>query len=108
MRLFSLILVTAIIGVAGLTACNSKDQANSAATSPTVTKPLPPGDSTRRITPVELKDLLERNQAIVIDVRGEGSYRLGHIKGARAIPATEILQHLSEMPGDKLIVTYCS
>jgi len=35
-------------------------------------------------------------------------YDLGHIPGAKLIPAGEILNHLNELPKDKLIVTYCS
>ena len=36
------------------------------------------------------------------------AYDQGHIKGARLIPMTEIQNHLSELPKDKTIVTYCS
>ena len=62
----------------------------------------------RRITVDELKDLLAKNEAIVIDVRNQASYDAGHVKGARLIPVGEILNHVNELPKDKLIVTYCS
>jgi predicted sulfurtransferase len=108
MRLFPYFAVS-IIMAATLAACQSAQQ-NSAQS--TVSKATPVatthGDGVRRITPAELKDLLENNQAVVIDVRSEGSYYAGHIRGAKLIPNTAILSHLQELPRDKLIVTYCS
>ena len=67
-----------------------------------------PSDSIRRISVTELKQALDAQQAIVIDVRGDAAYKSGHIKGARMIPAAEIDKHVDELPKDKLIVTYCS
>ena len=54
------------------------------------------------------KQALDAHQAIVIDVRGDVSYKAGHIKGALMIPGAEIDKHVDELPKDKLIVTYCS
>src|SRR5437660_1045237 len=89
--------------------CNSSEKSASnspvAALSPAATVP---GDGVRRITAAELKALLDKGQAVVIDVRNEGSYNQGHIRGAKLIPATEILSRVSELPRDKTIVTYCS
>lgn len=31
----------------------------------------------------------------------------GHIKGAKLIPAADMLAHVDELPRDKMIVTYC-
>jgi 3-mercaptopyruvate sulfurtransferase SseA len=80
---------------------------------PTVTAatkggPQAPGDGVRRITPDELREALKKGKAVLIDVRGEESYKAGHIKGARLIPASEIGSRLNELPKDKLIATYCS
>lgn len=66
------------------------------------------GDGVRRITPDELREALKKGKAVLIDVRGEESYKAGHIKGARLIPANEIGSRLNELPKDKLIATYCS
>ena len=76
----------------------------------TVTEAGPPaaGDGARRITPDELREALKKGKAILIDVRGAESYKAGHIKGARLIPANEIGSRLNELPKDKLIATYCS
>ena len=67
-----------------------------------------PADGVRRVTTVELQDLINKGQAFVVDVRNQASYDAGHIKGARLIPNTEILSHAKELPRDKTIVTYCS
>jgi Rhodanese-like domain len=74
----------------------------------TVTPAPQPTDGIRRITVAELKQALDANNAIVIDVRGEAAYKAAHIKGARMIPSAEIDKHVDELPKDKLIVTYCS
>lgn len=75
------------------------------------TKPSPPtahADGVRRITIHELNELRKKNEVFVVDVRNEASFNAGHIPGAKLIPNTEILNHLDELPKDKLIVTYCS
>ena len=66
------------------------------------------GDGVRRITPTELRELMEKGQVTVIDVRNEASYYAGHVPTAKLIPNTAILNHLQELPRDRLIVTYCS
>jgi rhodanese-related sulfurtransferase len=52
--------------------------------------------------------LLASNEAIVLDVRNQASYDLGHIRGAQLIPEAEVVNHVDELPRNKLIVTYCS
>ena len=89
-------------------ACNAVDH-------PASTKPAQaPGsdtvyaDGARRVTADELVAMMKNNEAVVIDVRNQASYDLGHIPGSKLIPAGEILNHLNELPRDKMIVTYCS
>ena len=67
-----------------------------------------PADVVRRITVAEAKELYEKGQAFVIDVRNQAMYDQGHIRGAKLIPAGEILNHTGELPRDKTIITYCS
>ena len=67
-----------------------------------------PGDGVRRITPSELREALNKGQAVVVDVRSEEAYRAGHIKGARLIPVYEIGSRANELPRNKMIATYCS
>jgi 3-mercaptopyruvate sulfurtransferase SseA len=109
MRLLISALALTVLGAAVQSGCNSAEQKNGsgpiAATSPGAPQP---NDGVRRVTTSELQDLLAKNQAVVIDVRNEASYNAGHIHTAKLIPEADILNHLSELPKDKLIVTYCS
>ena len=109
MRLKFLCSAMILVAVAMLAACNAADDvANSN------TKPVPPGpqtahaDDARRVTIDELEAMLKDGKAVVIDVRNQAAYDQGHIPGSRLIPAGEILNHVSELPRDKMIVTYCS
>jgi len=107
MRLFVLIVATAVIGLGVLTACNSAEWRNAKTSAPAQTgTPFP--DGARRVTSAELKSLLDKDEAVVIDVRNEASYDVGHIRGAKLIPEAEVVNHIAELPKDKLIVTYCS
>jgi hypothetical protein len=109
MRLIISFFVLSLLGAVAQSGCNSAEQ--KAKTQPIVaTSPAAPtsNDGVRRITTTELQGLLAKNQAIVIDVRNEASYNAGHIRSAKLIPEAEIPNHLSELPKDKLIVTYCS
>jgi predicted sulfurtransferase len=65
-------------------------------------------DGARRITIDELEALMKNDEAVVIDVRNQAMYDVGHIPGSRLIPAGEIQNHVNELPRDKMIVTYCS
>lgn len=67
-----------------------------------------PEDGVRRITPIEAREALDKGKAIIIDVRGDASYDAGHVKGARSIPVDAIGSRVSELPRDKMIITYCS
>jgi hypothetical protein len=65
-----------------------------------------PEDGVARVTITEAHDLMEKGKAILVDVRGEESFRIGHIKGALWMP--DVAQRVKELPRDKMIVTYCS
>jgi rhodanese-related sulfurtransferase len=59
------------------------------------------------ISPQELHTQLSGpNPPTVIDVRGEGEYRAGHIAGARHVAADGLEQNLSQIPKDRPVVTY--
>jgi 3-mercaptopyruvate sulfurtransferase SseA len=105
MRLTFYFIALSLLGVVVQSGCNSAEQKNKNAAPVSAATPA---DGVRRVTVAELKGMLEKDQAIVIDVRNEASYNAGHIKGARLIPVGDILNHVDELPKDKLIVTYCS
>lgn len=111
MRRVHSFLAIALLGLAVLTACNSAEKKISSAgpiAPPPPTSKAVPTDGIRRITVVELRDLLAKNEAVVIDVRNEEAYNAAHIRGAKLIPVADTLNHINELPKDKLIVTYCS
>ncbi|HAF15097.1 MAG TPA: hypothetical protein DHU55_17950 [Blastocatellia bacterium] len=109
MRLIFSFLALSLLGALAQSGCNSAEQKNKSAAPVAAVSPAPPvSDGVRRITTTELQDLLAKNEAIVIDVRNEASYNAGHIKGAKLMPVGEILNHIDELPKDKLIVAYCS
>ena len=99
-----------VVGLLVLTACNSDEQLASKSSPLAVASPAtkPPADGVRRVTVTELKDMLAKNEAVVIDVRAEEAYKTAHIKGAKLIPEAEVAKRSDELPKDKLIVTYCS
>jgi 3-mercaptopyruvate sulfurtransferase SseA len=108
MRLIFSIFAIGVLGLAVLTACNSADKTNPKGSAAATTPAAPHPDGVRRVSVNELRDMLARNEAVVVDVRTEDAYKTAHIKGAKLIPVGEILNHTGELPKDKLIVTYCS
>ena len=103
---FGLILAAAVL----LAACNGVDYGanNIVTTKPASTPEIVYPDGARRVTTAELEAMLKKGEALVVDVRNQDSFNLGHIPGSRLIPAGEILNHVNSLPRDKTIVTYCS
>lgn len=65
-----------------------------------------------KITPKEAKemmDTLSSEDFIILDVRTEEEYNLGHIEGALLIPNTELRQQAEELIPDKntTLLVYC-
>lgn len=98
-----------LVAVAILSACNATDNAvKMAQPMPDALPGTPGSDGVNRVTTAELEALIKDKRAFVVDVRGADAYDLGHIPGAKLIPAGEVLNHVSELPRDKVIVTYCA
>jgi 3-mercaptopyruvate sulfurtransferase SseA len=101
----ALIFAAAVV----LASCNAVDiPVNSSSQTPVNSPERAHADDARRITTIELEQLLKDGKAFVVDVRNQDSYDMGHIPGSHLIPAGDIANHLNELPGDKTIVTYCS
>jgi 3-mercaptopyruvate sulfurtransferase SseA len=96
--LVTLVLVTAVI----LISCNAGQHKTQLGPETVY------ADGARRITIDELDALMKNNEAVVIDVRTQPAFDQGHIPGSRLIPAGEIQNYITELPRDKMIVTYCS
>jgi rhodanese-related sulfurtransferase len=56
----------------------------------------------------DLKSLMAKSQALVIDVRSPSEYRSGHIPGATNIPLPQLARSLSKIPTDRPVVLYCA
>jgi 3-mercaptopyruvate sulfurtransferase SseA len=104
-----------------LAACKAPDGADAGrggaattANAPAANTPNPaqtaqaPADIVRRVTAAELKGMLDRGEAVVVDVRTKPDFDRERIKGARSIPLGEAAARASELPKDKLIVFYCA
>ena len=82
-----------------------KPEENAPPQSPPPTQTTPE-DGVPRIAPAEAHDAFEKGKAIIVDVRSESSYRVGHIQGALWMP--DVASRTKELPRDKMIITYCS
>lgn len=96
-----LILTTGFAGQGGGGAAKKPEQK-----SPTPPAQTEPKDGVLRVTAVEAHDAFEKGKAIIVDVRSESSYRVGHIQGALWMP--DVASRTKELPRDKMIIFYCS
>ena len=58
-------------------------------------------------TPHGVNERLKDPSLVILDVRDAESFKKEHIPGAKNVPLTELSKHLSTLPKDKTIVTYC-
>jgi rhodanese-related sulfurtransferase len=59
------------------------------------------------LTIAELRRRLAIGDVVLIDVRPEAEYRVGHIPGALSVPVEKLETMLRALPHDKEIVAYC-
>jgi rhodanese-related sulfurtransferase/DNA-binding MarR family transcriptional regulator len=62
------------------------------------------------LEPVSRRELARRVKAgnvVVLDVRPEDEFALGHVPGALNIPVQDLKRRLAELPKDQDIVAYC-
>lgn len=64
-------------------------------------------DQLEPVTATELMTRLREGRVVLVDVRPEDEYSLGHLPGALNIPLRQLEQRLSELPRDHEIVAYC-
>lgn len=61
----------------------------------------------RGIKPKELKDFLDKNNTIIIDVRSKGYYLIDHIKDSINIENCEKIGVIAKENKDKKVILYC-
>lgn len=54
-----------------------------------------------------LQHLIQRGEAVLIDVRPPIEYESGHLPGAVSLPVDQLPARLDELPRDRPIVAYC-
>lgn len=67
------------------------------------------GDKTL-VSPVEATLLINREDAVLIDVRDQGEFTQGHLPNARHIPLSEVAQRTGELEKFKSrpLIVYCA
>ncbi len=98
------------VSLAVLTACHSRDGSGRGAATAAV--PVPQGtvegDGVRRVTPAEIHEAYESGNVVLVDTRSEDAYKAEHIKGAISMPLAVVATRYSELPRNKMIITYCT
>jgi len=64
-----------------------------------------------RITPEDLKRRLDAHEVVaILDTRAEDEWHESDVQipGAMRVPLDDVARHLSEIPRDRLLVTYCT
>ena len=62
----------------------------------------------RRISEQDSFRLANNGSAVIVDVRSNSQYQLGHIKGSVNIPRSQIVSRFKEIPAGKVVITYCA
>ena len=73
---------------------------------PLVMRPFRAG---REVGVIEAVQLINRKDALVIDVRDTGEYEAGHIAGARHVPEKQLTERLKELEKfkDRSLIVVC-
>jgi rhodanese-related sulfurtransferase len=63
----------------------------------------------KSISPVQALQLINHEDALVVDIRDSGEYKSGHIPNAQNIPLSNLASRLGELQRfkDKPIILYC-
>ena len=64
-------------------------------------------DSLEPVSRAELVSRLQDGNAVLLDVRPEDEFKLGHVPGALNIPLAKLEERLSELRTDREIIAYC-
>ncbi len=67
-----------------------------------------PREPFARITVQQAKEMMERGDIQVIDVREPNEYQEGHVPGAKLIPVNSVLTRIQELNHDRDIVFVCA
>ena len=68
------------------------------------------GRQLQAVPAISLEDFARNHAgdgAVVLDVRGEGEWRAGHVPGSLNVPLGELEQRLAQIPGDANLIVHC-
>jgi len=60
-----------------------------------------------RLAPERVKELIDGDEAILLDVREDHEWDAGHIGGARHVGVNELPAHAEELGRDQTVIVYC-
>jgi Rhodanese-like domain len=80
---------------------------NTPAPLPTALQPRDPS-AVKRIAAEDVREKVNAQSAVIIDVRDAASFAQGHIPGAINIPFASVQTQMSAIPKGKEIITYCT
>ena len=66
------------------------------------------GEPFYRVNMNEAKQMYDEEDTIVIDVRSNDEFALGHIENALSIPVDDVLARIEELPTDKRLLFICA
>lgn len=61
----------------------------------------------KKISPEEAKAIMDSSACIVLDVRTEDEFVLGHIENSICIPVDDLSKRLNELPDKKATILVC-
>lgn len=67
-----------------------------------------PQEPFTRISVAQAKEMMDRGDSVVVDVRQPDEWVAGHVTGAIYIPVDEILSRIDELPTDKNLLFICA
>lgn len=67
-----------------------------------------PYPSVERIAVDEAHAMVQSGEALLVDVRDRAAYTEAHAENALSLPEGELTSRISELPRDRLIITYCT
>jgi rhodanese-related sulfurtransferase len=67
----------------------------------------PKGAAANLVSPAEAQALMERGEAILVDVREPDEWRADHIAGAVHVPLSCFESEASLIPTDRRVILYC-
>jgi predicted sulfurtransferase len=89
---------------------DSQESASTAVTVPTaaVANQDIPYPDVARVSPEQAHISAMAGDAIIVDVRGQEFYNMGHARGAISLPLDQLPARFSELPKDKAVLFYCT